>query len=336
MKIALVYAEYSDMPEELKVINPKADEHMKNIVRTITLALEKGGHEVVPIPANVDMLRNIMNIGDIDMIFCHYAPMENLQLQGNVFAALELLGIPMVGSGMFTQALGLSKETTKVILRSIGIPTTKSQVFMAEDEELSEELKDAFPLFVKPESEAASVGVHKDSYVENEEQLRKTLKRIFAELNPPILVEEYLPGREFTVGVLEENPLLALPVLELKFTKDSPTNYQSIETKLQKTLIKEVPANIPDELAKEMQEMAVKSFKALRAEVYARVDMRLDKHGKPQVIEFNTMPGLEKGKSFFEDSANEAGIDYDTLINRMVEIAWAREREEKRLEIGKF
>ncbi|MFB0971617.1 MAG: hypothetical protein QMB54_01400, partial [Neofamilia sp.] len=214
MKIALVYAEYADMPEELKAINPKADEHMKNIVSSITLALEKGGHEVVPIPANVDMLRNIMDIGDIDLIFCHYAPMENLQLQGNVFAALELLGIPMVGSGMFTQALGLSKETTKVILRSIGIPTTKSQVFMSEDEELSDELKDAFPLFVKPESEAASVGVHKDSYVENEEQLRKTLKRIFAEINPPILVEEYLPGREFTVGVLEENPLLALPVLE--------------------------------------------------------------------------------------------------------------------------
>lgn len=336
MKIALVFAEYTDMLEELELINPKADEHMKNIVRSITEALEKGGHEVVPVPANVDMLRKIMDIGDIDIIFCHYAPMENLQLQGNVFAALELLGIPIVGSGMFTQALGLSKETTKVILRSIGIPTTKSQVFMAEDEELSEELKEAFPLFVKPESEAASVGVHEDSYVENEEQLRKTLKRIFSELNPPILVEEYLPGREFTVGVLEEEPLLALPVLELKFTEDSPTNYQSIETKLQKTLIKEVPADIPKELSKKMQDMAIKAFKALRADVYARVDMRLDKNGEPQVIEFNTMPGLEKGKSFFEDSAIEAGIDYDTLINKMVDIAWAKERDEKILDIGKF
>lgn len=336
MKIALVFAEYTDMPEELELINPKADEHMKNIVRSITEALEKGGHEVVPVPANVDMLRKIMDIGDIDIIFCHYAPMENLQLQGNVFAALELLGIPIVGSGMFTQALGLSKETTKVILRSIGIPTTKSQVFMAEDEELSEELKEAFPLFVKPESEAASVGVHEDSYVENEEQLRKTLKRIFSELNPPILVEEYLPGREFTVGVLEEEPLLALPVLELKFTEDSPTNYQSIETKLQKTLIKEVPADIPEELSKKMQDMAIKAFKALRADVYARVDMRLDKNGEPQVIEFNTMPGLEKGKSFFEDSAIEAGIDYDTLINKMVDIAWGKERDEKILDIGKF
>lgn len=336
MKIALVFAEYTDMPKELELINPKADEHMKNIVQSITEALEKGGHEVVPIPANVDMLRNIMDIGDIDLIFCHYAPMENLQLQGNVFAALELLGIPIVGSGMFTQALGLSKETTKVILRSIGIPTTKSQVFMAEDEELSDELKNAFPLFVKPESEAASVGVHEDSYVENEEQLRKTLKRIFNELNPPILVEEYLPGREFTVGVLEEDPLLALPVLELKFTEDSPTNYQSIETKLQKTLIKEVPADIPEELAKEMQDMAVEAFKALRADVYARVDMRLDKNGKPQVIEFNTMPGLERGKSFFEDQAKEIGIDYDTLINKMVDIACSKRRDEKRLEIGKF
>lgn len=336
MKIALVFAEYTELPKEILRLNPGADKHMENIVNSITRALKNGGHEVVPVPANVDMLRTIVDIGDIDIIFCHYEPMENLHLQGNVFAALELLGIPIVGSGMFNQALALSKETTKVILRSFGLPTTKSQVFMSEDEELNEELKSAFPLFVKPESEAQSVGVHNDSCVENEEQLRKTLKRIFSEINPPILVEEFLPGREFTVGVLEEEPLLALPVLELKFTKDSPVNYRSIETKLEKTLIKEVPADIPEELAKEMQDIAIKAFKALRADVYARVDIRLDKEGRPQVIEFNTMPGLEEGKSFFEDAANVAGIDYDTLINKMVDIAFNKRRDEKILGIGKF
>ena len=336
MKIALVYAEYMDIPKEIEAVNPSADDHMRNIVNSITSALSKGGHEVVHVPANVDMLRNIMDIGNIDLIFCHYAPMENLQLQGNVFAVLELLGIPIVGSGMFTQALGLSKETTKVLLRSIGIPTTKSQVFFSAEDELSDELKNSFPLFVKPESEAASVGVEKDSYVENEEELRKTLKRILNDVNPPILVEEFLPGREFTVGVLEESPLLALPVMELKFKEDSTTNFQSLESKKEKSLIKECPADIPEELAKKMQDMALKAFETLRADVYARVDIRIDKNGEPQVIEFNTMPGLEKGKSFYETQANEIGIDYDTLINKMVDITMSKEVGEKLLGVGKF
>ncbi len=336
MKIALVYAEYKEMTEEIEKINPNADTHMENIVKSITDALTSNGHEVIKVPANIDLLRNIIEIDGLDCIFCHYAPMENLNLQGNVFAALELLGIPIVGSGMFTQALGLSKETTKVILRSIGLPTAKSQVFMTPDDKLSDELAQRFPLFVKPEAEAASVGVEADSYVENEEELRKTLNRIFSEVNPPILVEEYLPGREFTVGVLEEDPVIAIPVMELKFSEDATTEFQSLETKLEKSLIKEVPAKIDDALAKEMQDMAIKAFKALKCDVYGRVDFRLDKHGRPSIIEFNTMPGLEKGKSFFADSCEAIGISYEELINKMVDITMRKTEYDKNLGIGKF
>lgn len=336
MKIALVYAEYLDVPESIEEINPDAVNHMRGVVSAITSALRKGGHEVVRVPANVDMLRNIVEIPNLDLIFCHYQPMENLDLQGNVFAALELLGIPIVGSGMFTQAIALSKETTKEILRGVGLPTAKSQIFLSEDDELKDELKDAFPLFIKPESEAASVGVTVDSYAENEEELRKGLKIILEDINPPILVEEYLPGREFTVGVLEEDPIITLPVLELVFTEDSVVNYRSIETKVENTMKPVCPADISEELAKEMQEIAVKAFKVLRADVYGRVDFRLDKDGRPQLIEFNTMPGLEKDTSLFAKEAAAYGIEYDDLINRMVKIAMKKEVVQKKLGRGKF
>lgn len=336
MKIALVYAEYKNVPDSIENINPDAINHTKVIVRSITEALEKGGHEVVPVAADIDLLRNIMEIPDVDMIFCHYQPMENLGLQGNVFAALELLGIPLVGSGMFTQAIALSKETTKELLRGVGLPTAKSQIFLSAEDELKDELKEAFPLFIKPESEAASVGVTVDSYVENEEELRRGLNIILEDINPPILVEEYLPGREFTVGVLEEDPIVALPVLELKFTKDSVVNYRSIETKIEDTMITKCPADISDELAKEMQDIAIKAFKVLRADVYARVDFRLDKNGKPMLIEFNTMPGLEKGSSLYETEAAEYGLSYDELINKMVNITMKKEIDEKILGKGKF
>lgn len=336
MKIALVYAEYLDVPESIEEINPDAVNHMRGVVSAITSALRKGGHEAIRVPANIDMLRNIVEIPNLDLIFCHYQPMENLDLQGNVFAALELLGIPIVGSGMFTQAIALSKETTKEILRGVGLPTAKSQIFLSAEDELKDELKDAFPLFIKPESEAASVGVTVDSYVENEEELRRGLSRILEDINPPILVEEYLPGREFTVGVLEEDPIIPLPVLELVFTEDSVVNYRSIETKIEDTMRPVCPADISEELAKEMQDIAVKAFRVLRADVYARVDFRLDKDGKPQLIEFNTMPGLEKSSSLFAKEAAAYGIEYDDLINKMVKIAMKKQVDEKKLGRGKF
>lgn len=159
MRIVLVYADYENVSKEVLDKNPRADKHMKKIVDDITKALEWGGHEVFPVVGDKDCLNNIYEIKP-DLIFCHYAPMEKLNLQGNVFAMLELSEIPIVGSGMFTQAVGLSKETTKVLLRDKGIKTTKSQVFFTKDDELDDDLE--FPLFVKPEREACSVGVRND------------------------------------------------------------------------------------------------------------------------------------------------------------------------------
>lgn len=336
MRIVLVHAEYNYIPKEVASINPKSDTHTKNTVKSISESLIRAGHEVIKVPANVDLLRTIVDISQVDLIYCYYTPLENLHLQGNVFAALELLGIPMVGPGMYTQAVGLSKETTKTILRSLGVPTPKSQIFMSANDSLDAKLKDRFPLFVKPEAEAASVGVHTDSLVADEAALAQSLKRIFTQVNPPIIVEEYLPGREFTVGVLEKDPLLALPVVELKFTEDSVVPFRSIETKVAGTMYTEVPADIEESLARQMQDMAKTAFKALRCEVYARVDMRLDAKGQPQVIEVNTMPGLERGHSLFEKSAAAIGIDYDELINTMVEIAYTHKAPAKHLGIGKF
>lgn len=189
---------------------------MQDMLSTIKEALGYNNHEVYEIPANIDMMRNIMDIDDLDVIFVRYDPLENLKLQGNVFAALELLDIPIVGSGMLAQATALSKETTSLILSSWGLPVTKSQIIFDKKDDQKKDLKESFPLFIKPESEAVSVGIRNDSYVENEEELAKTLDRIFDEVNPPVIIEEFLPGREFTVGVLEDmGELKALEVTEI-------------------------------------------------------------------------------------------------------------------------
>ena len=337
MKVALVYAEYENMTEEIRQVNPNADKTMKNMLIAISNALKASNHQVYPVPANIDMMRNIMEIENLDVIFIHYDPLENLKLQGNVFAALELLGIPIVGSGMLAQATALSKETANVILASKGLPVVKSQVFFDKDDELKEELKDRFPLFVKPESEAVSVGIRNDSFVENEEQLAKTLERIFNEVNPPVIVEEFLPGREFTVGVLEDiDGIKALEVTELTFNSESGVNFRTKDTVKNKWTVKTTPAIIDEELELEMKYLAIKSFKAMNCDTYARIDIRLDADGNPYIMEINTMPGLSNPGSPYVQEALASGTTYEKLIDKLVKSAYSKGVDKKKLGIGKF
>lgn len=339
MKIALVHSGLENLPEKVKSINPYGPTQMKNTKEQITRALESKKHEVFQIEANTMMMENIMKIKDLDVIFCHYIPMLDLNNQGNVFAALELLGIPMVGSGMYSQSVSLSKETTKLILRSRGIKTALSQVFYSPDEKLNPELVDKFPLFVKPESESGSVGIDKSSLVNNEDELRKKLYDLEKYINPPILVEEFLSGREFTVGVLDGNPPTALPIIEFLFKDNDDVKFQSLDRKTKSDIATECPADISDKLRVEMEEMAIEAFKVLRAEEYFRVDMRLDKNGEPQVIEANIMPGLEDKKSYFNIAAEVGGISYNELINLLVEKAverYNRENRHREFEKGRF
>lgn len=337
MKIALVYAEYENMTDEIRQVNPNADRIMQNMLTSIKEALEFKNHEVFEIPANIDMMRNIMEIEDLDVIFIHYDPLENLKLQGNVFAALELLGIPIVGSGMLAQATALSKETANLILASHGLPIVKSQILFSKDDELKEELKESFPLFVKPESEAVSVGIRNDSYVENEEELKNTLDRIFSEVNPPVIIEEFLPGREFTVGVLEDmGELKALEVTEITFNPESGVNFRTKDIVKNKWTIKTTPAKIDEELELEMKYLAIKSFKAMNCDTYARIDIRLNTDGEPYIMEINTMPGLSKTTSPYVLEAKASGIEYEELINKLVRSAYHKGADSKKLGIGKF
>lgn len=337
MKVALVYAEYQNMTEEISKVNPSADITMKNMLMSITEALESNNHEVFPIAANIDMMRNIMEIEDLDVIFIHYDPLENLKLQGNVFASIELLGIPFVGSGMLAQAISLSKKTSSMILQSQGLPVVKSQALYTRNEEINKDLLKSFPLFVKPEAEAVSVGINRDSYVEDEKSLKNTLNRIFDEVNPPIIVEEFLPGREFTVGILDNmGDIRALEITEMTFKEENKANFRTKDAVKNKWTIRTTPANIDKNLEKEIKDLAIKSFNALNCETYARVDIRLNKEGHPYIMEVNTMPGLSKGLSPYVLEAEASGISYDKLMDILVKSTYDKGVAMKKLGRGKF
>src|SRR5262245_39419601 len=168
-------------------------------IQGISLALEKGGHEVIFLEGDQTLYNNLLKAKpDICFNICegHFGDARESQVP----AILEMLRIPYTGSRVMTLALALDKPMTKRILSYHGLPTPPFQVFERLDEALDPDLK--FPLFAKPSREGTGMGVSAESIIHNEDQLRIQLKRIFDRYNQPALVERFIDGREVTVGVI--------------------------------------------------------------------------------------------------------------------------------------
>lgn len=319
MHIALIYSRYEDLVEEATKLNPHGAVQMKDTVMAIAEGLEASGHKVTKIEATNALLNTIHDIETPDVIFNLSAGITNKRSQANIVGMLEMTGIPFVGSGLSTHVLGLHKEITKILLRENGVRTARSQLFTDGEEEIREDF--VFPVIVKPEHEGSSVGITDSSKVNSKEELRDVVKEKMEIYNQVILVEEFLPGREFTMGVMGNLELEVLPIKEYLFEEDGEFQYLTVEAKADDLVPSKIPADIPDELKEEMEEMAKKAFRALRCQDLARIDFRLDREGRPNVIELNTLPGMQKGYSDFPTTAEAAGYSYEELLNKLVNFA---------------
>ena len=319
MHIALIYSRYEDLVEEAAKLNPHGAVQMKDTVMAIAEGLEASGHKVTKIEATNALLSILHDIETPDVIFNLSAGITNKRSQANIVGMLEMTGIPFVGSGLSTHVLGLHKEITKILLRENGVRTAKSQLFTDGDEEIRDDF--VYPVMVKPEHEGSSVGVTDDSKVESKEELRAIVKEKMEIYNQVILVEEFLPGREFTMGVMGNLELEVLPIKEYLFEKGGEFEFLTVGAKADDLVPSKIPADIPIELKEEMEEMAKRAFRALRCQDLARIDFRLDSEGRPNVIELNTLPGMQKGYSDFPMTAEAAGYSYEELLNKLVNFA---------------
>lgn len=262
--------------------------------------------------------------------------------EAQVPALLEMLNIPYTASRVLANAIGLDKTMTKKIWRDAGLPTAGWQEFLTPQDELDPQLQ--FPLFVKPAREGTGMGMDAHSIVNTLEELYARVKWIIRTYQQPALVEEYLPGREFTVAVLgrenarsnsrhpewyEEDGFVRLPVEEVdssisatpgvygNFAKTLNFGEEGIPAFL-------CPAPIPQELARQLQDLAIKAHKAIGALDVSRVDMRMDALGNPRLIEINTLPGLTPDFSDICVICNAAGISYDDLILEILYLGASR------------
>lgn len=310
-------------------------------VEGLTAALEGAGHQVIPLEADETLIDTVRQARP-DLCFNIAEGLRGDAREAQVPALLELLGIPYTGSKVLAQALSLDKAMTKRVWRDHGLPTAPFQVFARGDEPLDPRL--TFPLFVKPVREGSGMGITPESRVFDEAALRAQVRRVIRAYRQPALVETFLPGREFTVGLIGntlapgEAPLSPLydargfhvfPVEEIDLNQGAtPLVYNTAaksygpEDEGVPGLI--VPADIPAPLAQELKELAVAAFEALGALDLSRVDFRLDAAGRPNLVEINTLPGLRPAYSDMCLVALGEGMPYEVLINEIVRLAARR------------
>lgn len=249
-------------------------------------------------------------------------------------AVLESLDVPFTGSGSTTLSLALDKARTKQVLASEGVPTPAWQAFRSPDEALNPRLQ--FPLIVKPNREGSAKGIMRENVVRDEAALTRQVRRVFEQYRQEVLVEEFVDGMELTVGVLGNDVLQALPILEIDFAgcERSGEFFYSWRMKeyqgnrdLGLDPACHCPARLDAARAAAVQHVALRVHRALGCRDLSRTDIRLRRDGTPFVLEVNPLPGLSPQESNFPIMTTAAGIAHPALITHLVELALARYRQ---------
>ncbi len=271
-----------------------------------------------------------------DIIFNIAEGLYGVTREAQMPAIFEMLQIPYTGSDPLTLAICLDKSRAKEILSHYNIATPAFSVVSKLSDIQS--INSQFPCMVKPLHEGSSKGIFNASLVKNLTELKRQVRHIIETYNEPALVEEYLPGREFTVAMLGNgNNVQVLPIVEIKF--DSlPSGVNPIYSYEAKWIwdkadnpldIFECPANIPDQLRLEIETICRKAYAVLRCRDWCRIDVRLDASGHPHIIELNPLPGIlpnPKDNSCFPKAARSVSISYNKLIQTVLLLAAQRYR----------
>jgi D-alanine-D-alanine ligase len=324
MKVTIVHA--SD------ALEPPPDP----VLTQIRQALEKAGHAVSSIAVDKDLSVTVKALSESrpDLVFNVAESFEGKSaLESSVAGLLTLLDLRYTGSSPAGLLLAGDKSISTKMLRANGVKTPESATLFRGNIEAVGNL--VFPLIVKPPQEDASLGITGKSVVKDIKELFQQLDALHGEYASPLLVEEFVEGREFYVGVLGNAQPQVLPIMEMDFTgfpADKPRiaswaakwgddgDEKGAEFAGTKSVF---PEDLDEDLVERIHAVALNAFKALRLRDYARVDMRVSPAGEIYVLEINPNCYLEKDAEFAR-AARKAEIEYDALIARIVELASAR------------
>jgi len=331
MRIALIYNLKKKDPAKPMDYFSECDS--EETVNAIVSALESRGHAVETIDANRPGLFSYFRNNRVDMVFNIAEGTGGKMRESQVPAVLDYFDIPYTGSNTFSLGLALNKALTKKILNAENIPTPKFQLFYKGDEELSPHLK--FPLIVKPNREGSGKGISVSNVVNDRGQLFAKVTEVIQTYKQEALVEEFIEGKELTVGILENGKMLLLPILEIDFSSCANSGeyfyswrmkeYQG-DSQLGLVPTFHCPARLDPETEKHVKEVAIKTHQAVGCFDISRTDIRLGRDGIPYVLEINPLPGLDPNESNFPIMAYAAGMKYEELIDAILMNAFSRTR----------
>ncbi len=323
MKIALTYNLKKN--DKTKPADYFSEFDSEETINAISCALKKRGHTIDFVDVEQLNLFSYFRKNRVDMVFNIAEGKCGKFRESEIPAILDYLDIPYTGSNTFSLALALNKALTKKILKAENIPTPRFQVFAKGNQELDPSLR--FPLIVKPNREGSAKGINASNVVNTKDALFEKIKEILELYKQEALVEEFIEGKELTVGILENGKVTILPILEIDFSacKKSGEYFYSWRMKefqgnaefgLVPTF--HCPARLDKVTEELVKETALKTHHAVGCYDISRTDIRLSKRGIPYVLEINPLPGLNPTESNFPLMAYAAGMKYEDIIEAIL------------------
>jgi D-alanine-D-alanine ligase len=322
----------SPAPARIRANDLYAEWDTAETVNAVRAAIEER-FPVLMVEANEDAFE-VLRARRPGIVFNIAEGLHGPSREAQVPAMLEMLRIPYLGSDPLTLALCLDKARAKEILSYHGIPTAPFSVVSSMEE--LDDLRVKFPAMVKPLHEGSSKGIYDSCVARGVVDLVREVRTVLEVYSEPALVEEFLPGREFTVAVLGNGARArVLPIVEIRFDALPPGvnpiySYEAkwIWDQSERPLqIFDCPAKLDEPLRATIESICLSAYRHLRCRDWSRIDVRLDGRGVPHILEINPLPGIlpkPEDNSCFPKAARASGLSYQQLINEVLDIAMVR------------
>jgi len=329
MKVALTFN--LKKKEEGQPLDFASEFDKEETVFAIAQAIRSKGHSIELVEVSNQNLFSHFRANPVDIVFNIAEGRNGRCRESQIPAILDLLNIPYTGSNATVLAVALDKAMTKKILLSEGIPTPRYQLFRHTGQPLNPELH--FPLIVKPNREGSAKGINLNSVVYDKKRLYEGIAKIIDIYHQEALVEEFIEGKELTIGILENGKTMILPVLEIDFSTCAPSKEYFYSWRMKEfqgnkelglTPTFYCPARLEKEIENKVKEIALRTHHAVGCVDISRTDIRLDKNNVPYVLEINPLPGLDPVESNFPMMAKAAGIKYEDLVSSILMSAAGR------------
>jgi len=323
LTIGLVYDLRDDYLAEGWSPEKAAEFDSLSTIEAIESAIVDLGHQVERVGNGKRLCFALVAGRRWDLVFNIAEGVRGRSREAQVPALLEMYDIPYTFSDPLVCAATLDKAVAKRLVRDAGLNTPDFQVIDSEADLGRFRLE--YPVFAKPVAEGTGIGIDRTSRIVDPAQLKEVCLRLLDRHQQPVLVEEYLPGREFTTGILGTGrSAVSLGTMEILIQEHAGTLDYSYEMKDRwREFVKYLPLD-ERSLLEQVEELALGAYRALECRDLGRVDLRMDRHGRPAFVEVNPLPGLNPVYSDLPMLARQSGWDFGKIIAGVIESAARR------------